>query len=256
MSLSGRSLPIRSFVAPARFVGVEDGSAESCGHIGFGRLSHPVAAPAHRGASGCGSHHTSGVRFGAPARDRPFGHCGPSRHRRSGRVHPRGVTRRASAAVKCGHDRSDASLEVFSPSALAGHVALVPGDAIAPAIPLRPLAGIVASFALMLLEHAAPTHRRRLLVPAVLRSGGVGSIDSARIEAARFDRDAPPFDASLHRFASPALRSCAGDFLRPAFRYPLGEITWLGRAPLGVEACFGFRPVNLADDNVGLSSRV
>jgi hypothetical protein len=76
----------------------------------------------------------------------------------------------------------------------------------------------------------------------------VGPTDSARIKAARFNRDAPPFDASLNCSASPARGSCAGDFLRPAFRYPLGKITWPGRAPFGVEACFGFRPVNLADD--------
>jgi hypothetical protein len=132
----------------------------------------------------------------------------------------------------------------------------VPGDAIAPAIPLRPLASRRRLVALMLLEHPAPTHRRRLLVLAVLRFGGVGAIDSARIKAARFDRDAPPFDASLHRSASPAHGSCAGDFLRPAFRYPLGEnhVAWSG--PFQRRSFGFFRPVNLAGNEAGLSSRV
>jgi hypothetical protein len=120
-------------------------------------------------------------------------------------------------------------LRFSSPSALAGH-ARAPGDAIVPAIPLRrcpapssscPPSAWQAPF--VPTSHRAPTHRRRLLVPAVFqRVAGVGPVDSARIDAARFGRDAPVFAAGStasipHR---PRRGSCAGAAFRPAFRYP------------------------------------
>jgi len=135
------------------------------------------------------------------------------------------------------HDRSDASLEVFVPFSACRSRCVVPGDAIAPAIPLRPLACVAASFALMLLEHAAPTHRRRLLVLAVFRSGGVGAIDSARIEPR-------VLIGTLRR----STRRCIVPRRPPTGHAPAtfcgrrsatrwARITWPGRAPFGVEAC-------------------
>src|SRR5688500_13411866 len=50
---------------------------------------------------------------------------------------------------------------------------------------------------------------------------------------------------------APALSSSAGVPL------PAGRVTWPGRAPFRRrEACLGFRPVNLAGNEAGLSSRV
>ena len=74
---------------------------------------------------------------------------------------------------------------------------------------------------------------------------GVGPIDSARIDAARFDRDAPPFGASLHR-ARLRRGSCAGAFLRPAFRYPRGGSRGLVGPLSASRSLVVFRPVNVA----------
>jgi len=170
----------------------------------FGRSG--AAATLGSGVSSAASSAVVGVRFGAPARDRLRSLRGVRMRTRALRVElaspvrlgapssmPKyAVLRTAAKGWLLWTTNRTPLLRFWSPAALACHVALLPGGATSPAIPLRPLACVTASFALMLLEHAAPTHRRRLLVPAVLRFGGVGAIDSARIEAARFDRDAPP----------------------------------------------------------------
>jgi hypothetical protein len=161
VSVSGRSLPIRTFVAPARFVGVEDGSGEPVRPHWLWPLAVirlPLGSTLVR---------PSAADF---TRRRALRRTGPRPPFRALRAEPappvrsrarfRGERVASDAASRGSHDRSDASLEVSSPSALAGHVALFPGDAIAPAIPLRPLACVATSFAVMLREHLAPTHWR------------------------------------------------------------------------------------------------
>jgi hypothetical protein len=117
-----------------------------------------------------------------------------TRHRRSDRVHAlHRKTRLDSEAAKWGHDRSDASLEVLVPSALACHAARVPGAATRTGDPASTVDRLHTPppSPLMPCRHRSPTRGGVRSVLAVFRVAGVGPIDSARIDAARFDRDAP-----------------------------------------------------------------
>jgi hypothetical protein len=159
------------------------------------------------------------------------------------------IVRHASTVRRLngGHDRSDASLEVLVPSALACHAARVPGAATRTGDPASTVDRLHTPppSPLMPCRHRSPTRGGVRSVLAVFRVVGVGPIDSARIDAARFDRDAPPFGASLHR-ARLRRGSCAGAFLRPAFRYPRGGSRGLV-GPLSASRSFMvFRPVNVA----------
>lgn len=91
-------------------------------------------------------------------------------------------------------------------------------------------------------QHRSPTHRAALARPCGFSLGGDGPIDSARIDAARFDRDAPPFpSASLLRARVRARRgSCAGAFLTAGVPLPAVRVTWPGRAPFRRRSFPGF----------------
>jgi hypothetical protein len=108
-------------------------------------------------------------------------------------------------------------------------------------------------------QHHAPTHGgASRVVHAALRSGGDGPADSARIDAARFGRDASPFSSRRCIARVRARReSCAGAFFfsRRSATRGSGYVAWSGPFS-AVEACLGFRPVNLAGNEAGLSSRV
>ena len=81
-------------------------------------------------------------------------------------------------------------------------------------------------------RHRAPTHRRRLLVPAVLRSAGASPVDSARIDAARFGRDAlpPSTRRCIAPRRSPRHGSCAVRYLWGGVPLPTdaGHVAWSG----------------------------
>jgi hypothetical protein len=105
------------------------------------------------------------------------------------------IVRHASTVRRLngGHDRSDASLEVLVPSALACHAARVPGAATRTGDPASTVDRLHTPppSPLMPCRHRSPTRGGVRSVLAVFRVVGVGPIDSARIDAARFDRDAP-----------------------------------------------------------------
>jgi hypothetical protein len=94
--------------------------------------------------------------------------------------------------------------------------------------------------------------------PCGFTLGGAGPVDSARIDAARFGRDASPFSSRRCIARVRARReSCAGAFFfsRRSATRGSGYVAWSGPFS-AVEACLGFRPVNLAGNEAGLSSRV
>ena len=91
----------------------------------------PFADRAHLECVACAARPSDvGVRFGARPRDRPFGHYGARRYRRSDRVH--GLMRSTPQAASLHNDPMidrTPLLRFLSPSALACHVALMPGAA-------------------------------------------------------------------------------------------------------------------------------
>jgi len=130
-------------------------------------------------------------------------------------------------------------LRFLSPSALARHVALVPDDAIAPAIPLRPLTDSRHLLRLRDASAASCTHAwaasvcpcgfsrfmRELARPTLRGSKPrvlIGTLRRSRRVAASI-RVAPPL--VMRR------RLSAAGVPLPAVR-----VTWPGRAPFGVEA--------------------
>lgn len=87
-----------------------------------------------------------------------------------------------------------------------------------------------------------PTHRRSPLTLAVLRLVRSGCpFYSARIDAARFDRDAPSFTA--RRCIDPC-RARPRVMRRPLFSggvpLPRWQVTWLGRVPFRRRSVLGF----------------
>jgi hypothetical protein len=148
-------------------------------------------------------------------------------------------------------DPPDASLEVLVPcSARLPRRVFVPGGATSPAIPLRPLACVVrppspwcsrafacdGSFDPLTTSLARDTVHPRTGFdagcPCGFSLGGDGPVDSARIDAARFGWDAPPFSSCAA--ASHARRahhgSCAGAFLvsRRSATRSWGHVAWSG----------------------------
>jgi hypothetical protein len=148
-------------------------------------------------------------------------------------------------------DPPDASLEVLVPcSARLPRRVFVPGGATSPAIPLRPLACVVRPPSPLVValargrctlrwfthvpraRHRAPTHRFDAGCPCGFSLGGDGPVDFARIDAARFGWDAPPFSSCAA--ASHARRahhgSCAGAFLvsRRSATRGWGHVAWSG----------------------------
>jgi hypothetical protein len=200
-----------------------------------------------------------GVRFGVPARDRPFGHCGPTRCtagpiNRTSRFHTQRLAQAKRLNVERGMVNRTPLLRFSAPSALAVLRRAFAGDCQptgCPASTVRRCRHLLRPDAS---QHRAPTPGRLRLVLAVFAFLALGRNSPrscrARIEAAHFGRDAPPF-RDAHRCIDVARRarcgSCAGAFLRPAFRYPRGGLTWPGRSPFGGEAFLGFRPVNVPD---------
>lgn len=141
-------------------------------------------------------------------------------------------------------------MRFWSPAALACHIALLPGGATSPAIPLRRLACVVRPPSPLVIalargrctlrwftrmphaRHRAPTQRLDAGCPCGFSLGGDVPVDFARIDAARFGWDAPPF--SLCAAASHAHRarhgSCAGAFLvsRRSATRGWGHVAWSG----------------------------
>ena len=187
---------------------------------------------------------------------------------------PPHVVRLASEAAKCLDGRPDASLEVSCPlqRSPATSRSCVPGGATSPAIPLRPLTRVVVLLRpwprvrVCRASCDACTRFRDTVHPRTgdagcpcgFTLGGAGPVDSARIDAARFGRDASPFSSRRCIARVRARRgSCAGAFLvsRRSATRGSGYVAWSGPFS-AVEACLGFRPVNLAGNEAGLSSRV
>ena len=214
--------------------------------------------------------------------------CAPSRRERGTVRLPQVVTARgerccststqrrlASEAAKWVDGRPDASLEVSCPlqRSPATSRLCVPGGATSPAIPLRPLTRVVVllrpwyAFARDASTVRCSCLRSRDTVhprtgdagcPCGFTLGGAGPVDSARIDAARFGRDASPFSSRRCIARVRARReSCAGAFFfsRRSATRGSGYVAWSGPFS-AVEACLGFRPVNLAGNEAGLSSRV
>ena len=190
---------------------------------------------------------------------------------------PPHVVRLASEAAKCLDGRPDASLEVSCPlqRSPATSRLYVPGGATSPAIPLRPLTRVVvllrpwrsrsrvprASCDARMCAPATPcTHApATLAVLAVLRLAELARStlrgSTPRVLAGTLRRSRR---ASLRRTRVRARRgSCAGAFLvsRRSATRGSGYVAWSGPFS-AVEACLGFRPVNLAGNEAGLSSRV
>ena len=190
-----------------------------------------------------------GMRFGARARDRHFGHYGSHRYRRSDRVH--GLMRSTPQAASFhndAHDRSDASLEVLVPFSARLPRRALPGAATRTGDPASTVDRLRAtSFALMPRGTTSPTQWRRPVCPCgfaltkLARSTLRGSTPRVLIETLR----------RLSRRVAASIRvarcgSCAGAFLRPAFRYPRGGSRGLV-GPLSASRSFVvFRPVNVA----------
>ena len=175
-------------------------------------------------------------------------------------------------------DPPDASLEVLVPcSARLPRRVFVPGGATSPAIPLRPLACVVrppspwcsrafacdGSFDPLTPSLARDTVHPRtgltLAVPAVFRLAEMarstlrGSTPRVLAGTLRRSRRAP-----LHRtHAEPTTGHAPARSWSAGVPLPAVGVTWPGRAPFRRrEACLGFRPVNLAGNEAGLSSRV
>ena len=140
-------------------------------------------------------------------------------------------------------------MRFWSPAALARHVALCAGRRHlsghpASTVGLRRPSSFVLAIAFArgvapfdaslarLARHRAPTHRIDAGCPCGFSLGGDGPVDSARIDAARFGWDAPPF--SLCAAASHAHRarrgSCAGAVLisRRSATRGWGHAAWSG----------------------------
>jgi hypothetical protein len=192
------------------------------------------------------------------------GTTGRTRHRRSDRVHGLRVSTPQPALLheQAMIDRTPL-LRFLSPSALACHATL-PGAATRTGDPASTVDRLshATSFTLDASWHrVAPTHGGVRSVLAVFRAGGVGPIDSARIDAARFDRDAPSLlratrVAASNRASRPPRvmrrRLSAAGVPLPA----RAVFTWPGRAPLSVAKLLVFRPVNVAGGEAGRLSRV
>jgi hypothetical protein len=185
----------------------------------FGRSG--AAATLGSGVSSAASSAVVGVRFGAPARDRLHvvsgfrikrGHCGSSWLRRSGGVRLAMVDApRASEAAKWRDDQPDASLEVLVPCSarlprrvfagrrhLSGHPASTVGLRRPPPSPLvialaRGRCTLRWFTRMPRARHRAPTQRLDAGCPCGFSLGGDDPVDFARIDAARFGWDAPPF---------------------------------------------------------------
>jgi len=117
---------------------------------------------------------------------------------------------------------------------------------------------LVASFALDASQHRAPTQSAASVGPCGF------SIALCRNTFDRLGADRRrAFWSGVPVFAT---RRCIGRVARPAGHasatfcagvpLPAGRFTWPGRAPFGVEAFSGFRPVIAADTRSAKTSRV
>jgi hypothetical protein len=209
-----------------------------------------ACASAHRPATARASF---GASNGAPALRVEL--APPVRSIRAHSHQTRGAAHRRSMGVD---GRPDASLEVLCPlqRSPATSRLCVPGGATSPAIPLRPLTRVV-----VLLR---PWHRVRACrascdactrfrdtvhprtgdagCPCGFTLGGAGPVDSARIDAARFGRDASPFSSRRCIARVRARReSCAGAFfVQPAFRYSRFGLRGLVGPLFGGRSLLGF----------------
>ena len=155
--------------------------------------------------------------------------------------------------------RPDASLEVLCPlqRSPATSRLCVPGGATSPAIPLRPLTRVVVllrpwyAFARDASTVRCSCLRSRDTVhprtgdagcPCGFTLGGAGPVDSARIDAARFGRDASPFSSRRCIARVRARReSCAcAFFVQPAFRYSRFGLRGLVGPLFGGRSLLGF----------------
>jgi hypothetical protein len=254
----------------------------------FGRSG--AAATLGSGVSSAASSAVVGVRFGAPARDRlHFVRGSESSAGTAGRAGSAGPADCAYFPSFCAVLRTAAKrgrwtihrtplLRFWSPAALACHVACLCREA----PPLRPsrFDRWPASSVLLrpgvrvrsrAMDRSIRSHRASratpcthapaltLAVPAVFRLAEMaqstlrGSTPRVLAGTLRRSRRAP-----LHRtHAEPTTGHAPARSWSAGVPLPAVGVTWPGRAPFRRrEACLGFRPVNLAGNEAGLSSRV
>jgi hypothetical protein len=244
-----------------------------------------AVATRHSSVSSAASSAVIGVRFGAPARDRPrvvrsFERCAGTAGR-AGSAGPVGRalhSRRASRARPLNgwtvdrtpllRFRVPCSARLPRRACVCAGRRHLSGDPASTVDPRRrPPSPLVSRSRACRASCDARARASRDTVhprtgdagcPCGFTLGGAGPVDSARIDAARFGRDASPFSSRRCIARVRARReSCAGAFFfsRRSATRGSGYVAWSGPFS-AVEACLGFRPVNLAGNEAGLSSRV
>jgi hypothetical protein len=199
---------------------------------------------------------TPAMRFDAPVRDRPFGHCEPRRRRRSGRVHAEPGHQHLAVEIAYHRlrmiDRTPL-LRFLSPSALARHVARMPGLPGLPAVPLRPFSRRSSPPSPLMLRSIFCTHAvggvrwplRFSLIALCrkhVRPTRRGSTPRLLVGCCGVPRRVAASGASRR-----PVRVMHRRFFAAGVPLPAGRFTWPGRAPFGGEAFLGFRPVIAAD---------
>ena len=241
-----------------------------------------AAATRHSSVSSAASSAVIGVRFDAPARDRPrvvrsFERCAGTAGRAgsAGPVDPRPqLVRLASEAAKWEDGRPDASLEVSCPlqrspatsRLCAGRRHLSGDPASTVDLRRRPPSPLVSRSRGRCIARCSDTRRATpcthapatLAVLAVLRLAELarstlrGSTPRVLAGTLRRSRRVAASHASEPAAShAPALSF----FSRRSATRGSGYVAWSGPFS-AVEACLGFRPVNLAGNEAGLSSRV
>jgi hypothetical protein len=175
------------------------------------------------------------LRFDAPARDRPFGHCVAESAPpvRSSARFPWSTRHKWRRFTRIMIDRTPL-LRFLSPAVLAGHVARAGSCHASPAIPLRSFVGLrclLRPRMPFIRLDPPPTHRQSPLTLAVLRivrsgcpSTSRGSTPRVLIGTLRRFRG-----TSLHRSVPRPPRVMRRPLFRAAFRYrAAGHVAWSG----------------------------